>query len=54
MFEMQGGMVSQDVIFAVPSTCFLQSSTTSGTITPLEENKGKKALWFKTTNFLRI
>ena len=44
MFEMQGGTVSQDVIFVVPSPCFLQSSTTRGTITPLEENKGKKSL----------
>ena len=44
MFEMQGVMVSQDAMFAVPSPCFLNYLPFGGTTIPLEGNKGKKSL----------
>lgn len=43
-FEMQGGKVSQNAKFNVPSPCFFNSNTPSGIITPLRGNKGKKGL----------
>lgn len=42
MFEMQGGIVSQNAIFGETSPCFFNSNTPSGIITPLRGNKGKK------------
>lgn len=43
MFEMQGGTVSQDAIFALLSACFLNYLPFGGTTIPLRENQSKIA-----------